>query len=382
VTSLLVTNDFPPKTGGIQSYLWELWRRLPPEHARVLTADHGGAAGFDSAQPFPVTRARQRVLLPSPGIVRWIRSEAEAAGAGLVVLDPALPLGLVGPRLGMPYAVVVHGAELTVPARLPGAKGLLGPVLNGAALIVAAGGYPAAEANRVTGGDVPVAVVPPGVDTGVFRPLDGADRVQARADLGLPVDGPIVLSMSRLVPRKGMDVLIAAAALLVGDRPDLVVVIAGAGRDRARLERLARHCGAPVRFLGWVPDDDKPRLLASADVFAMLCRSRWAGLEQEGFGIVFLEAAACGVAQVAGDSGGSAEAVVDGVTGEVVARSDDPVAAAAAIARLLDDDDRRRAQGIAARRRAEDVFSYDRLAADLARVLTTAAAGSPAAGRR
>ena len=382
MTSLLVTNDFPPKTGGIQSYLWELWRRLPPEHARVLTADHGGAAGFDSAQPFPVTRAGQRVLLPSPGIVRWIRSEAEAAGAGLVVLDPALPLGLVGPRLGMPYAVVVHGAELTVPARLPGAKGLLGPVLNGAALIVAAGGYPAAEANRVTGGGVPVAVVPPGVDTGVFRPLDGADRVQARADLGLPVDGPIVLSMSRLVPRKGMDVLIAAAALLVGDRPDLVVVIAGAGRDRARLERLVRHCGAPVRFLGWVPDDDKPRLLASADVFAMLCRSRWAGLEQEGFGIVFLEAAACGVAQVAGDSGGSAEAVVDGVTGEVVARSDDPVAAAAAIARLLDDDDRRRAQGIAARRRAEDVFSYDRLAADLARVLTTAAAGSPAAGRR
>jgi phosphatidylinositol alpha-1,6-mannosyltransferase len=315
------------------------------------------------------------VLLPTPDTIRWIRAEVAATGADLVVLDPALPLGLVGPRLGMPYAVVVHGAELTVPARLPGAQAMASSVLAGATLIVAAGGYPASEAARLTGGSVPMVVVPPGVDTEVFRPLDPSERARTRADLGLPADARLVLTMSRLVPRKGMDVLIAAAALLAGERPDLLVVIAGAGRDRARLERLARHCRAPVRFLGWVPDADKPRLLACADVFAMLCRSRWAGLEQEGFGIVFLEAAACGIPQVAGDSGGSAEAVVDGETGEVVARSDDPVAAAAALARLLDDGERRRTQGAAARRRAEDAFSYDRLAAELATALT-AAAGS------
>ena len=230
--------------------------------------------------------------------------------------------------------------------------------------------------NRLTGGSVPVAVVPPGVDTEAFRPLDGAGRDAARVALGLPTAARIVLSISRLVPRKGMDVLIAAAALLAEDRPDLVVVIAGAGRDRPRLERLARHCRAPVRFLGWVSDDDKPRLLAAADVFAMLCRSRWRGLEQEGFGIVFLEAASCGIPQVAGASGGAAEAVLDGETGEVVARSDDPVAAAAALARLLDDDDLRRRQGAAARRRAQATFSYDRLAADLAAALTTAAAAA------
>ena len=378
MTTLLVTNDFPPKTGGIQSYLWELWRRLPPAHARVLTTPWEGAAAFDADQAFPVTRARRSVLLPTPGTVRWIRSEAAAAGAGLVVLDPAVPLGLVGPRLGIPYAVVVHGAELTVPARAPGVKALVTPVLAGAALIVAAGGYPAAEADRVTKGRVPVVVVPPGVDTDVFRPLDHDQRAAARAALGLPVDARLVLSMSRLVPRKGMDVLIAASALLAADRPDVVVVIAGAGRDRSRLERLVRHCGAPVRFLGWVPDADKPKLLACADVFAMLCRSRWAGLEQEGFGIVFLEAAACGVPQVAGDSGGAAEAVVDGETGEVVIRPDDPVAAAAALARLLDDPDRRRAQGAAARQRAEVAFSYDRLAAALAAALTSAALTSAA----
>ncbi len=383
MTSLLVTNDFPPKTGGIQSYLWELWRRLPPEHARVLTTPFPGADAFDEAQPFPVSRSRSKVLLPTPEIARWIQGQAVATGAGLVVLDPALPLGRVGPRLGLPYAVIVHGAELTVPARLPGARSVLAPVLAGARLIVAAGGYPAEEANRVTGGAVPVVVVPPGVDTDTFRPLDESGRQAARTDLGLPADARIVLSVSRLVPRKGMDVLIAAAALLAPTRPDLLVVIAGAGRDRARLERLVRHCGAPVRFLGRVPDGDLPRLVGSADVFAMLCRSRWGGLEQEGFGIVFLEAAACGIPQVAGDSGGAAEAVVHGQTGEVVAQADDPMAAAAAIARLLDDDDRRRAQGVAARRRAVAEFSYDLLAARLAEALTAAAAAAtePSAGR-
>lgn len=373
MTSFLVTNDFPPKTGGIQSYLWELWRRLPPEHARVLTTPWPAADAFDAAQPFPVVRSRAQVLLPTPEVARWIQGQAAAVGADLVVLDPALPLGLLGPRLGLPYAVVVHGAELTVPARIPGARAVLAPVLARARLVVAAGGYPAGEADRVTGGAVPVVVVPPGVDTDAFRPLNQTQRQVARAELGLPVDADIVLSMSRLVPRKGMDVLIAAAALLAPTRPDLVVVIAGAGRDRARLERLARHCRAPVRFLGWVSDADKPRLLGCADVFAMLCRSRWGGLEQEGFGIVFLEAAACGVAQVAGRSGGSAEAVIHGQTGEVVDRPDDPAHAAAAIARLLDDPDRRRRQGAAARAQAEATFSYDRLAAHLAEALTAAA---------
>src|SRR5205085_7749247 len=124
----------------------------------------------------------------------------------------------------------VHGAGLTGPARVPGARAVLAPVLAGARLIVAAGGYPAGEAHRVTGGSVPVVVVPPGVDTAAFRPLDGGERKAARHDLGLPADARILLSMSRLVPRKGMDVLIAAAALLAPTRPDLLVVIAGAGR--------------------------------------------------------------------------------------------------------------------------------------------------------
>lgn len=363
---VLATNDFPPKVGGIQSYLWELWRRLPSDAVTVHTSAWPGADEFDAAQPFPIQRDPRSVLLPTPGVARRIRCLVQRTGAQLVVLDPALPLGLVGPRLDVPYAVVAHGAEITVPGRVPVGRAVLARVLSGARLVVAAGHYPLAEAERAVGRQLPSVVVPPGVDVDRFRPLSGSERRQARRHHGLPEEGRVVLSVSRLVPRKGMDVAVEAAARLAADHPDVCLAIAGSGRDRARLERQARRAGAPVRFLGRVTDDELPRLYGSADVFAMLCRNRWAGLEQEGFGIVFLEAAAAGVPAVAGDSGGAAEAVVDGVTGVVVDRPDDPAAVARALAVVLDDEHRRAGWGEAGRRRAVDSFSYDHLAGELA----------------
>ena len=359
---LLVTNDFPPKVGGIQSYLWELWRRLPPERTTVLTTPYEGDRAFDAAQPFRVERTRQRLLLPTPSLRRRIDRLAAEVDAGVVLLDPALPLGALGPSLERPYGVVVHGAEVTVPGRLPGSRQLLGHVLRGATRVVAAGGYPAAEAARAAGRPLPTTVVPPGVDTDRFRPLSTAERDAARQRFGLPADAPLVVSVSRLVPRKGMDVLLRAAARLAGRHPGLVVAIAGSGRDRPRLERLAVAEAAPVRFLGRVPDADLPAVYGCGDVFAMLCRNRWGGLEQEGFGIVFLEAAACGVPQVAGDSGGAAEAVVDGATGSVVGEPGEVNAVVAALDRLLADDGLRTTCGAAARDRAVREFSYDVLA--------------------
>jgi phosphatidylinositol alpha-1,6-mannosyltransferase len=142
-------------------------------------------------------------------------------------------------------------------------------------------------------------------------------------------------------------------------------VIAGAGRDEGRLARLARDRGAPVRFLGRVSFDDLPALYGCADVFAMLCRNRWMGLEQEGFGIVFLEAAACGVPQVAGASGGAAEAVDNGATGLVIDDPEDVDQVASAFERLLDDAELRGAMGRAARQRAVEEFSYEVLAGRL-----------------
>ncbi|MGI8810277.1 MAG: glycosyltransferase family 4 protein [Acidimicrobiales bacterium] len=370
---LLVTNDFPPKVGGIQSYLWELWRRLPPDRVTILTTAHPDAAAFDAAQAFPVHRWPAEVLLPTPRLRTEVRRLAAEAKAEVVLLDPALPLGLLGPELGMPYGVVLHGAEVTVPGRLPLTRSLLRRVLGGAATIVAAGGYPGAEATRLADAPLPMAIVPPGVDVDRFRPLAPDEKRRARADAGLPVDGRLVVGMSRLVPRKGFDVVIAAAALMAPTRPDLTVAVAGGGRDRSRLERLVAATGAPVRLLGFVPDTAMPGLLAGADAFVMPCRSRWGGLEQEGFGIVYLEAAACGVAGVAGASGGSHEAVTHGETGFVVNRPDDPVAVAAALARIVDDLDLSRAMGAAARRRAEMHFSYDHLAGRLAEHLGTPA---------
>ena len=359
---LLVTNDFPPKIGGIQSLLWEWWRRLPPERFAVLTSPYAGAAAFDAEQAFRIERVREPVLLPHSPMVRRINQLAAEIGADLVVIDPAVPLGLVGPALDLPYDVVLHGAEVTVPGRLPGAKQALAHVLRHARHVISAGEYAAREAERAAGQELPVTIVPPGVDTERFRPLSPAERLAARADFDLPVDAQLVVGISRLVPRKGFDVAIEAVSRLAPRQPDLVLAIAGRGRDAARLRRLAQELGAPVRFLGRVGHDDLPRLYGCADLFVMPCRTRWGGLEQEGFGIVFVEAAACGVPQIAGNSGGAAEAVDDLVTGLVVRRPDDSGAVADAIANLLTKPERHAKMVVASRQRAVEQFSYDVLA--------------------
>ena len=353
---LLVTNDFPPKVGGIQSYLGELWRRLPPADVTVLTTPQRGWEAFDATQPYRIVRTKEQVLLPTSSLRRRIDALAAEVGAELVVLDPALPIGRLGPTLGLPYAVIVHGAEITVPGRMPVADKLLGDVLRGATHVIAAGSYPLAEAERAAGRPLDATVVSPGVDTALFHPLSADERRQARMALGLPVDPPLVMGISRLVPRKGFDVLIRA----MRDVPGAHLAIAGAGRDRGRLQRLAT--GLPVTFLGRVPFEQLPDAYGCADVFAMPCRNRWAGLEQEGFGIVFLEAAVAGVPCVAGDSGGVRDAVADGVTGIVVDDPTDPAAVAAAVRAVLTARDE---MASAARARTVAEFDYDLLAARL-----------------
>ena len=375
MTHLLVTNDFPPKIGGIQTSLWELWRRLEPSSFAVLTtSSHPAATAFDAEQAragFRIERLPGKVLLPTPATLGRVRSLADDIDASLVVFDPVLPAGLIGPALGdVPYAVVLHGAEVAVPGRLPAGQGALAAVLGHARLAICAGPYPAAEGSRAARGRMPqVAEVPPGVDGVRFHPLTASARRAARASFGLPVGGPVVVSVSRLVPRKGMDVLIEATAALVPSFPELSVVIAGDGRHRRRLASLAKATAAPVRLVGAVSDDALPTLYGAADIFAMACHDRWFGLEQEGFGMVFLEAAACGVPQVAGRSGGAGDAVVHGETGVLVDNPRDPGRVAAAVRRLRGDDALRRRMGRAARRRAQTGFAWDVLAHRLASAL-------------
>ena len=358
MASLLVTNDFPPKHGGIQSYLYDLWRRLPPEQTTVLTTAFPGAAEWDAQQPFRVERSRHKVLLPAPQLVRDIDALAREVRADVIFLDPMLPLGLVGPRLtAAPYVVVAHGSEITGYVRLPGSRGRARRVLRHAAAVVAAGSYPARVATDGAARPLAGVVIPPGVDGARFVPTGPDARAATRRRFGLDPDRPLVLGVSRLVPRKGFDVVIDAVAGL----PGVQLAIGGAGRDRRRLERRA---AGRAQFLGRVADADLPALYACADVFAMCCRDRWFGLEAEGFGIVFLEAAACGVPAVAGRSGGSHEAVADGATGYVVAPRN-VAAVREAIAALVDDGALRARMGEAARRRAVEEFAYDRLAAQL-----------------
>ncbi len=356
--SLLVTNDFPPKHGGIQSYLHELWRRLPSGDTTVLTTAFAGAREWDARQQFRIERVAQRVLLPTRDVIRRVESLAREVRADVVFLDPMLPLGLVGPRLtAAPYVIVAHGGEITGYARTPGGHALARRVLRGAAAVVAAGSYPARACERAAGRPLAGMVIPPGVDLDRFHPVGATDRDRTRLRFGLDPELPLVLGVSRLVPRKGFDVVIDAVAGLDG----VQLAIAGAGRDLHRLERRAR---GRATFLGRVADDDLPSLYACADVFAMCCRDRWFGLEAEGFGIVFLEAGACGVPSVAGRSGGSHEAVADGETGYVVLPRD-VGAVRHAIDRLVADRALRERMGAAARRRAVESFDYDALVAGL-----------------
>ena len=238
-------------------------------------------------------------------------------------------------QLARPYLVVAHGAEIPVAGRIPVAGAILARVLRGGAGAVAGGNYAAAELARAAGRPLDIAAIPPGVDTQRFVPAPEQERPVIRRNLGLPEDGPLVVNVGRLVPRKGADVLIEAVARLRPTHPDLTLAVAGAGRDRQRLERLALRRRAPVRFLGRVADDRLPALYACADVFAAPNRTRWGGLEQEGFGIVFVAAAACGIPQVAGDNGGAPEAVVHGETGLLVERPGIPSEVASALERLI-----------------------------------------------
>jgi phosphatidyl-myo-inositol dimannoside synthase len=380
--TLLVTNDFPPKLGGIQSYLGELWRRLDPATTAVLTASsHRDADAFDAelrSRGLDVERVDGSTLyLPTLGARTAIDRAVARTKPDLVLYDPFVPLGLCGTRLGVPYGVVLHGAEVAIPGRLPLVAPLARRVLARASVLVCAGSYPEAEARRIAGARLaPVVRIPPGVDVAAYSPLSTERRAAVRASVGVTGDAPLVVTVGRLVPRKGIDVLLGAVNECAAERPGLTLVVVGAGGDARRLERLAAASRAKVTFLGSVDEQRKIELLGAADVFAQPCRSRWGGLEQEGFGIVFLEAAACGTPQLAGRSGGSFEAVDDGVTGLVVDEPTDRRAVARALATLLADPVRRAAMGEAARTRAVESFDYDRLATQLALGLEAALGGA------
>lgn len=362
--TLLVTNDFPPKLGGIQSYLYELASRLDPGRLVVFAPRAPGAEAFDARQPFPVVR-HSGMLLPSPAVRRTAARLLEEHHCTTVWFGAAAPLGLLAAPLRAAGArrilASTHGHEVGW-SMLPGARSVLREVGERSDVVTYVSRYARARTAAAFGPRASMEYLAPAVDTRAFAPDRRAGRrIRERLGLGRR---PVVLLLSRLVPRKGADRLIAAMPRIREWYPDAVLVLAGSGRDEARLRGLAEHTDG-VLFAGAVPDAELADWHNMADVFAMPCRTRGFGLDVEGFGLVFLEAAACGVPVIAGGSGGAPESIQDGVTGYRVSGKDTRVVAEAVVRALG-----RPELGSAGRARVSRDWSWARRAERLAELLS------------
>ncbi|MCX5242448.1 glycosyltransferase family 4 protein [Streptomyces prunicolor] len=373
--TLIVTNDFPPRPGGIQAFLHNMALRLEPErlvvYASTWKRGREGAeatAAFDAEQPFTVVRDATTMLLPTPAATRRAVGLLREHGCTAVWFGAAAPLGLMAPALRKAGAerlvATTHGHEAGW-AQLPASRQLLRRIGESTDTITYLGEY---TRSRIAGALSPEAAarmvqLPPGVDEKVFHPGSGGAEVRER--LGL-TDRPVVVCVSRLVPRKGQDTLILAMPRILARQPDAVLLIVGGGPYEKELRRLARETGVTdsVRFTGAVPWAELPAHYGAGDVFAMPCRTRRGGLDVEGLGIVYLEASATGLPVVAGDSGGAPDAVLDGETGWVV-RGGSPEEAADRIVALLADPELRRNMGERGRQWVEERWRWDLLAEKL-----------------
>ncbi|SEL20777.1 glycosyltransferase family 4 protein [Nonomuraea pusilla] len=351
---LVVTNDFPPRPGGIQSFVHGLALRTP--NVAVYAPAWPGCAAFDRRQPYPVTRHPTRLMLPTPAVARRAARLVAEHRAETVVFGAAAPLGLLAPRMRAAGArrivMLTHGHEASW-ASAPLFRSALRRIGAGADVVTYLGEYTRA---RLTAAIPPAKLVrlAPGVDVEQFHP--GA----AKAALGL-AGRPVVVCVSRLVPRKGQDQLIRAWPRVLRAVPDAVLLFVGGGPYRGTLERMAAGQES-IRFAGTVPAASLPGHYAAADVFAMPCRTRWNGVDVEGLGIVFLEASATGLPVVAGASGGAPDAVRHGETGLVV-DGEDVEEIAQALADLLGDPERARKMGAAGRDWVTREWAWDLVAA-------------------
>ena len=371
---LLVSNDFPPRRGGIQSYLQELVDHLVADGTHTLTVyapKWKGADEFDRDAPYEIVRHPGTLMLPVPDVAGRMRRLIKSHGAETVWFGAAAPLALMAPLArdaGVGRAVAsTHGHEVGW-SMLPLARTALRRIGTGTDVVTYVSRYTRGRFASAFGAGAALEHLPPGVDTDRFAP-DEVARAQLRARYRLG-DRPVVVCVSRLVPRKGQDMLIRAMPAIRQRAPGAALVIVGGGPYRSALHRLAQSFGVGdhVLFTDGVPGDELPAHHAMADVFAMPCRTRGAGLDVEGLGIVYLEASATGVPVVAGRSGGAPETVRDGETG-VVVDGWDVGAIAASVSDLLADPVRAARMGEAGRRWVVENWQWATKAKRLAELL-------------
>lgn len=336
---LLITNDYPPKPGGIQQYLGNLVARFPGEVKVLAPADHESVPG--------VTRSENRFMWPTPAVRDWAIGHAEKFRPDFILFGAPYPLPTMGPALsravGAPYGVIAHGAEVTVPAAFPISRQLLAGPLRRADVVFSNSNYTTRRVEKLTGR--PVEYLGIGVDLEAFHP--GPPRTGENVVVG---------SVSRFVPRKQQLLVIEAADYVHRSGIPLRVSIVGKGRLEDRLRRAAESSSVPVDLHVDVPWAELPSLYRHMDIFAVPTRSRWMGLEIEGLGIVFLEAAATGLPVIAGTSGGSPETVLPGVTGYVVGNRH---ALIDALRTLASDGAKRARMGSAGRSYMEESYTWE-----------------------
>lgn len=372
--TLLITNDYPPRPGGIQSYLETYLAHLDPTDVAVLASTFRGSesSAYDASKPYLVERVPTETLLPTPDVAERARRLASDFGASTIWFGAAAPLAALAPvlREGTVDRIVAstHGHEVGW-SMLPGARQVLRLIGESTDAVTYVSEYTRRRVAAAFGPRARLVHQPGGVDTDRFRP-DPVRRRAIRERYGV-ADRDVIVCLSRLVPRKGQDALIRAMPEIAAQVPGAVLVVVGGGPYRRALEGLARRHGVAdrVMFTGRVPAEEIVDHHRMADVFAMPCRTRGAGLDVEGLGIVYLEASACGVPVVAGRSGGAPETVRDGQTGLVVDGTSTGQVAEA-ITGLLADRPRASAMGLRGRSWVLENWRWEDLAADMKRVLS------------
>jgi phosphatidylinositol alpha-1,6-mannosyltransferase len=322
--TLVITNDFPPRPGGIQTFGYEIVRRFEPDSVTVLTSDWEGAAEFDAAQDFKVIRAHTKTLLPSKSTLAMAREIVVSENITRVLFGAAAPLGLLAAplrKLGVKNIVGMTQGHETGWAMTPGTKQALRKIGNDTDYLTYISEYTHKKIAKALSPEAASRMrrIVPGVNVTEFSPTNSSFGNQLRAELGW-TDRPVIVCVSRLMARKGQDELIRALPEVHQTSPMASLIIVGEGPYRKDLESLVKKFGLEefVHLTGKVSQGELSKWYAAGDIFAMPCRTRMGGWDVEGLGIVFLEGSATGLPVIAGDSGGAIDAVLDGETGYLV----------------------------------------------------------------
>ncbi len=370
----VVTNDFSPRIGGINDYVDRMFRPFPGGSVTIFSSQYKGWEAFDRTYPHEVIRLDTEMMLPVPAVRRRLHQELRVLKPDLVLFGATWPLGHMGPamerKLGIPYGGFTHGLELTG-ALIPGVLRHIG---RDATLLTAVSAWSRSKLEPAFGWRGRMQLLPAGIDTVSFHPAVSDAAVRERHALG---DAPVICCVSRLVARKGQDLLIQALPAVHREFPSARLLIVGSGPHDAELRRLATATlgGDRVVFAGAVPYSELPAYFRAGDVFAMPCRSRLRGLDVEALGAVFLQGSAVGRPVIVGNSGGAPETLKPGETGLLV----DPTsvdAVADALLTLLRDPARARAMGEAGARWVHSQWTWDAMSSRLQEMLATGEAVS------